>query len=383
MHVRTKITASAVLALLVMLAPNVLAQKKNFDGIVEHIEKNYNGRRTKIPMLSGYSNTLGPAMRTLMKKEWLPLLRVNGGKYDPRSTYIYAKPSGKDLELMTVVMEPREALVVEVKLNPDAVARFINDPKIMGISLASNMRGKPGGPWMGGGVLAGNGGLSLGRSGLNIDRGNPDIGRRIDPRDESGYTLTGVEAPKPTVVTTPAPAEGERPVLKAVTGEEVDLAGQREVEPPLPVNTDALAGAAAAEARAAERASVERASKDAIRIDTQLVDVNIKAVDKTNKPLTSLTRDDFVVYEDGIRQEISYFDPVSAPINLVLLHQELDALRVLGDDLVFALQHQREIQARILAVNAFFCGMLKLLPHVSRVQETLRGNTPYVQAAPA
>jgi VWFA-related protein len=30
-------------------------------------------------------------------------------------------------------------------------------------------------------------------------------------------------------------------------------------------------------------------------------------------------RDEFVVYEDGVKQEITYFDPVDAPINLVLL----------------------------------------------------------------
>ena len=41
-------------------------------------------------------------------------------------------------------------------------------------------------------------------------------------------------------------------------------------------------------------------------------------------------------------------------VDLVLLHQELDALGVLGDDLVLAVEHQREIQARILAVDAVF-----------------------------
>jgi VWFA-related protein len=342
MHLRNKTSGSAVvLALLVMLTPSVVAQKKGFDGIVEHLEQNYHGKRTKIPMLgfanfvvkiirpagvksfklavfegqdfTGGGNSLGPAMHTLMKKEWQPFVRVSGGRYDPSSTYIYAKASGKDLELMTVVMEPRQAVVVEVKLNPDGVARFLNDPKIMGISLAGSFSGKSGGSLMGGSVLAGGSSGSYRRGGINIDRGNSDVGRRIDPRDEAGYSLTGVATPKPDPP--PAAPAPERPVLKAVTAEEADLTGQREGETPIPTNPETIAAAAAAsEARAAERAS-----KDAIRIDTQLVNLNIKAVDKANKPLSTLTRNDFVVYEDGIRQEITYFDPVSAPINLVLL----------------------------------------------------------------
>jgi VWFA-related protein len=49
------------------------------------------------------------------------------------------------------------------------------------------------------------------------------------------------------------------------------------------------------------------------------VNLNVKAMDRSGKPLTTLLRDEFVVYEDGVKQEITYFDPVDAPINLVLL----------------------------------------------------------------
>ena len=52
MYSRNKTWAGVLsLVVIVSLAPSVFAQKKNFDGVVEHIEKNYNGRRTKIPML--------------------------------------------------------------------------------------------------------------------------------------------------------------------------------------------------------------------------------------------------------------------------------------------------------------------------------------------
>ncbi|MEP7274166.1 MAG: VWA domain-containing protein, partial [Acidobacteriota bacterium] len=121
-----------------------------------------------------------------------------------------------------------------------------------------------------------------------------------------------------------------RPALKADTGEETNIGTSGEGDPPPPVASAVGAAASSTtelpspevrspELGSPELGSPELGSKDAIRIDTQLVNLNVKAVDKANKPLASLSREDFIVYEDGIRQEISYFDPVTAPINLVLL----------------------------------------------------------------
>ena len=70
-------------------------------------------------------------------------------------------------------------------------------------------------------------------------------------------------------------------------------------------------------------------------------------------------------------------------VDLVLLHQELDALGVLGDDLVLAVDHQGEIEARVLAVNALFDGVLETLPNVGRVEERLGGDAADVQAGAA
>ena len=39
------------------------------------------------------------------------------------------------------MLEDREAVVLEVKFNPDAAARFLENPKIMGISLGKSIRG--------------------------------------------------------------------------------------------------------------------------------------------------------------------------------------------------------------------------------------------------
>src|SRR5215467_6712806 len=58
---------------------------------------------------------------------------------------------------------------------------------------------------------------------------------------------------------------------------------------------------------------------DVVRTETSLVQLNVGVVDKQGRPVTSLTRNDFVVYEDGVKQSIQLFEPVDAPFSLVLL----------------------------------------------------------------
>src|ERR1044071_2838625 len=58
---------------------------------------------------------------------------------------------------------------------------------------------------------------------------------------------------------------------------------------------------------------------DVIRTETSLVQLNIGVVDKQGRAVTSLTKNDFVVYEDGVKQSIQLFEPVDAPFSLVLM----------------------------------------------------------------
>lgn len=58
---------------------------------------------------------------------------------------------------------------------------------------------------------------------------------------------------------------------------------------------------------------------DVIKTETSLVQLNIGVVDKQGRAITSLTRSDFVVYEDGVKQPIQHFEPVNAPFSLVLM----------------------------------------------------------------
>ena len=59
---------------------------------------------------------------------------------------------------------------------------------------------------------------------------------------------------------------------------------------------------------------------DVIRVDTELVTLNVSVVDRgTSRGLAGLTQPDFKLYEDGVEQQIAHFDAAGAPFNLVLL----------------------------------------------------------------
>ena len=59
---------------------------------------------------------------------------------------------------------------------------------------------------------------------------------------------------------------------------------------------------------------------DVIRVDTELVSVNVSVVDRgTNRGVNDLTKENFRLHEDNVAQQIAHFESASAPFNLVLL----------------------------------------------------------------
>ncbi|HEV7396542.1 MAG TPA: VWA domain-containing protein [Pyrinomonadaceae bacterium] len=59
---------------------------------------------------------------------------------------------------------------------------------------------------------------------------------------------------------------------------------------------------------------------DVIRVDAQLVTLNLSVIDRgTNKGVAGLTQPDFKLFENGVEQRILQFDSSSAPFDLVLL----------------------------------------------------------------
>jgi Ca-activated chloride channel family protein len=77
-------------------------------------------------------------------------------------------------------------------------------------------------------------------------------------------------------------------------------------------------GSRAATAKSEKAAAIET-DPDAIRLRARLVNLNVKVMDQFGKTVPNLNKENFEVIEDGVRQEISHFEPVTAPVSLVLL----------------------------------------------------------------
>jgi Ca-activated chloride channel family protein len=58
---------------------------------------------------------------------------------------------------------------------------------------------------------------------------------------------------------------------------------------------------------------------DVVTTNVSLVQLNVGVVDSQGQAINSLARNDFTVYEDGIKQPILTFEPTNAPFSLVML----------------------------------------------------------------
>ena len=58
---------------------------------------------------------------------------------------------------------------------------------------------------------------------------------------------------------------------------------------------------------------------DVLKVETALVQLNVGVVDSRGQVIRSLSKSDFTVYEDGVKQPILNFEPTEAPFSLVLL----------------------------------------------------------------
>jgi VWFA-related protein len=301
---RQLLTHALILALVLPLACTTAEARDNeFKALVKHIETHYRAKRTRIPFLglagfivkvvrpagvkgfklavfedqdfsrSAEDRTFESVMGRALSAEWQPLVRVHSRKSGER-VYVYAKPKGKDLELMIATLEQREAVVIQVKVNPDTLAKWMERPDRMG------------------GVF-------------NARRGGAAAADSQPPDTHPPVTATQADA------------------------DEIDESGAEAVLPSAP--TSATLSGTAATTRTAESSSpfapspavaasgAEPPSADAVRINTQLINLNTKVLDAAGRPVLDLKREDFEIHEDDVRQEVTHFAPVTAPINMVLL----------------------------------------------------------------
>ncbi len=290
--------AAVILAVLVIQS---VARADDFGDIVHNIEKHYNAKKKKIPFLGlagfavkvirpagvkGFKFAIfedqdfatGPrdrvfeqALRGSLDKKWTPTVnsrdRVSGNR-----SFVYTHKAGKDLEVLSVTISPRQAIVVQAKINPESTAKFMENPQILGISLGS------------GNSI--NGSISILDPSSPIYSGRPAFGAG----DSSIDSLRGTGVNGPDVKS--------KPVLGRESA------------------TDSTPDSGIPESPEHAR---EKIDPDAIRLEARLINLNVKATDRNGRSLSTLKREDFRIQEDGVEQQIFYFEPVSAPINVVLL----------------------------------------------------------------
>jgi len=161
-------TRLLIVAALLSLAPPIAsASDRSFSSVVKHLKSNYRakGKSTfglvnfarfavklirpagvknfKVAMLSDLQYQEHPApgtiefhsfIRNTVNPLWKPLFQYNG-RLKGQWTYVYVTQEDKDVKILAVALQQREAYVVQFKFSPDKLAKFIDDPKIMGISL--------------------------------------------------------------------------------------------------------------------------------------------------------------------------------------------------------------------------------------------------------
>ena len=160
--VRLLVRAFLLLSLLCLLPAPARAKEGDFDAVVRNVKAACGGRRVRIPFLglasfatkvvrpagvksfklavfeglekAGDAAGLGAAVGRALGPEWRPLLRARSRR-EGGQAHVYVREAGDDLKLMIVTIDGDQATVIRARVNPEALARFARDPKLLGISL--------------------------------------------------------------------------------------------------------------------------------------------------------------------------------------------------------------------------------------------------------
>ncbi len=63
------------------------------------------------------------------------------------------------------------------------------------------------------------------------------------------------------------------------------------------------------------------------KVDTELVNLNIRVIDRNSRPVNDVKQGDFKIYEDGVLQQIDYFSRSEVPTNYALVIDNSGSLR--------------------------------------------------------
>ncbi|MBK8810851.1 MAG: VWA domain-containing protein [Acidobacteria bacterium] len=75
---------------------------------------------------------------------------------------------------------------------------------------------------------------------------------------------------------------------------------------------------------------------ETIRIETELVNLSVRVIDRNNRPINNLRKEDFKVFEDNVPQEIDAFSKAEVPTNYALVIDNSGSLRMQLDKVIEA-----------------------------------------------
>jgi Ca-activated chloride channel family protein len=77
-------------------------------------------------------------------------------------------------------------------------------------------------------------------------------------------------------------------------------------------------------------------SNEVIKVDTELVNLNVRVIDRNNRPINNVQQREFKIYEDGVLQHIDFFSRSEVPTNYALVIDNSGSLRQQLDKVVEA-----------------------------------------------
>jgi Ca-activated chloride channel family protein len=75
---------------------------------------------------------------------------------------------------------------------------------------------------------------------------------------------------------------------------------------------------------------------EVIKIDTELVNLNVRVVDRNNRSVANLNQNDFTVYEDNVPQKIEFFSKSEVPTNYAMVIDNSGSMRLQLDKVIEA-----------------------------------------------
>lgn len=73
---------------------------------------------------------------------------------------------------------------------------------------------------------------------------------------------------------------------------------------------------------------IEKIEDDIIRVETELVNLNVRVVDRNNRPINNILQNEFSIFEDGVPQTIDFFSHSEVPTNYSLVIDNSGSLRM-------------------------------------------------------